>query len=204
MMKPEALEPATPQGMRQLTKDRFELTSKSVAIVGGIISAFVLIATMQGGIAQRSREHRWNQARLAMELVDTMMSDVQSFDAMRMIDWDARSYEISSGRAEMIDSQDVRDALDVRNNASLPPGAVYVRESFDRLFHHMGKIERALKSELIRFDDVRRPLAYYVPILRTKYDEVLSPYMKQLGSDDALDLLQRFASSPPASSSSDR
>jgi hypothetical protein len=66
---------------------------------------------------------------------------------MRMIDWEARSYQISSGRLAQIAFQDVRDALDVRNNTSLSPGGVYVRESFDRLFHHMGKIKRALKLE---------------------------------------------------------
>jgi hypothetical protein len=194
----EALE-STRKGMSQLTKDRFDVASKSIAIVGGIVSAVVLIVTLQGGLAQRTREHRWNQAKLAMEFVDTMLSDHQAFDAMRMIDWGQRKYEIGSGRTELITSQDVRSALDIRNNAGLSPSGVYVRESFDRLFHYLGKMERSLNSGLVTFDDVRSPLAYYVPILTKTYGEVLTPYMKQLGHDDAIDFLQRL-SPPPAAS----
>jgi hypothetical protein len=133
-----------------------------------------------------------------MEFLDTMLADRQAFDAMRMIDWGQRKYEISGGRTELITSKDVRDALDVRNNAGLSPSGVYVRESFDRLFHHLGKIERSLRSGLIAFDDVRSPLGYYVPILTKTYGDVLAPYMKQLGHDDARSLLQRFSSPPPA------
>jgi hypothetical protein len=192
------LEP-TPMGMSQLTKDRFDVASKSMAIIGGIVSAVALIVTLQGGLSQRAREHRWNQAKLAMELVDAMLSDRQAFDAMRMIDWDQRKYEIGGGRTELITSKDVYDALDVRNNAGLSPSAIYVRESFDRLFHHLGKMQRSLKSRLITFDDACSPLRYYVPILTKRYGEVLTPYMKQLGNDDAIALLQRFSPPPPPS-----
>jgi hypothetical protein len=198
-----AFEP-TPKGMSQLTKDRFDVASKLIAIVGGIVSALVLIVTLQGGLSQRAREHRWNQAKLAMESVDAMLSDRQAFDAMRMIDWSERKYEISSGKTELITSQDVRHALDIRNNAGLSPSGVYVRETFDRLFHHLGKMERALKSGLITFDDVRSPLTYYVPILTKTYGEVLTPYMEQLGHDDAIALLQRFSPQPDAAQPSGR
>lgn len=133
-----------------------------------------------------------------MELVDAMLSDAQAFDAMRMIDWDARPYPIGAGRHELIASGAVRDALDVGNNARLSPAGVYVRESFDRLFHHMGKIERALRSGLVTIEDVQSPFTYYVPILTRKYGDVLGPYMKQLGSDDAAQLLRRFPAPPAA------
>jgi hypothetical protein len=179
--------------MSQLTKDRFEVASKLIAIVGGIVSAVVLIVTLQASLAQREREHRWNQARLAMELVDDLMSDPQAFDALRMIDWDSRAYQIA-GQPEVITASTVREALDVRNNDKLSPSGVYVRESFDRLFHHMGKMERAIRSGLILVEDIRSPLAtYYTPILRSKYDSVVHAYMKQLGVDDAAALLTRFS-----------
>lgn len=202
-MTKAALEPIQ-KGMSQLTKDRFEVVSKLIAIVGGIVSAVVLIITLQGGLSQRELEHRWNQAKLAMEFVDAMLSDPQAFDAMRMIDWSQRKYEISSSKTKLITSQEVRDALDIRNNAGLSPSGVYVRESFDRLFHHLGKMERSLNSGLITFDDVRSPLSYYVPILTKKYGAVLTQYMKQLGHDDAIALLQRFSSQPAASQSRGR
>jgi hypothetical protein len=184
--------------MRQRTKDRFEVAAKLIAIVGGIVSALGLIITLQGGLTQQARQLRWNQAKLAMEFVDAMLSDRQAFDALRMIDWGQRVYEISPGRTELITSAHVREALDVRNNARLSPSGVYVRECFDRLFHHLGKMERSLKSGLIAFEDIRSPLAYYVPILTRTYGDVVTPYMKQLGHDDAQALLQRFPSTPQA------
>jgi len=55
----------------------------------------------------------------------------------------------------------------------------------------MGKLERAVKSNLVMFEDVRSPLGYYVAILRSRYAAALTPYMKQLGEDDAIALLNR-------------
>jgi hypothetical protein len=182
-----------PAGLTQLTKDRFEVASKSMAIVGGIVSAAVLIVTLQGTLEQRAREHRWNQARLAMELVDDLMSDPLAFDALRMIDWESREYQIAGGPPQVITSSVVREALDPGNNEHLTATGVYVRESFDRLFHHLGKLERALRSELIVPDDIESPLAtYYAPLLRSKYASVIEAYMKQLGVTDAAALLRRY------------
>lgn len=180
--------------MSQLTKDRFEVASKLIAIIGGIVSAAVLLFTLQASVEQRTKEHRWNQAHLAMELIDGLMSDPRAFEALRMIDWESREYQIGGGKAQVITSAEVRDALDVRNNEQLTPSGVYIRESFDRLFHHMGKIERALRSDLVVAEDVRSPLlTYYAPILKARYGTVVHAYMKQLGMGDAEALLRRLS-----------
>src|SRR5688572_21275253 len=84
----------TAEGINPLMKDRFDVISKTVAIIGGLISAIVLILTLQGSTYQRERELRWNQARLAMELVGAMLSDPQAFNALRMIDWNRYEYQI--------------------------------------------------------------------------------------------------------------
>ena len=181
-----------PQGMSQLAKDRIDVASKGIAIVGGIISAVALIFTLQGSTAQRSQEHRWNQAKLAMDLVSGILSDPQAFDALRMIDWTSRTYQISKDREEKIGFEEVHAALDTRNNLKLSLGGVYVRECFDRLFYHLGKIERAIQSDLVKFDDVDSPLDYYVPIIQKQYGDVVFDYMEQLGDHDAIKLLRRF------------
>src|SRR5688572_9416059 len=118
-MSQDSLDRSKSSAMSQLTKDRFEAASKSIAIVGGIVSAVVLIVTLQGSLTQRKSEHRWNQARLAMQLVDEMMADAQAFDALRMIDWNNRTYQVTAGREETITTRNVSEALDVRNNHSL-------------------------------------------------------------------------------------
>lgn len=75
-------EDTTKAGMNSLTKDRFDIASKAVAIIGGLISATILILTLNGSTEQRARELRWNQAKLAMEFVDEMLSDPQAFNAL--------------------------------------------------------------------------------------------------------------------------
>src|SRR4051794_23090905 len=101
-------------GVSQRTKDRFEIASKSIAIVGGIVSAIALIITLHGTSTQRARELRWNQARLAMGFTDAMLDDARAFDALRMVDWERRTYAIGNGRQVEIATADVRRALDVR------------------------------------------------------------------------------------------
>lgn len=189
-------------GVSQRTKDRFDIASKSIAIVGGIISAIALIITLGRNNAQRASELRWDQARLGMQFTDAMLTDPQAFDALRMVDWDRRSYTVG-GQTDTISVAEVRRALDVGNNDSLPPTDVFVRESFDRLFYHFGKIERVIDSKLVLQSDVASPIDYYAPVLVNRYGDVLIPYMRQLNHCDALDLLHRFdpraqACAPPA------
>ena len=182
-----------PEAMNTLTKDKFDVASKLVAIVGGLISAIILILTLQGNTAQRDRELRWNQAKLAMELTDGMLNDLSAFNALNMTDWNRKEYTVE-GNKVVITSHDVQEALNVENDLTLSSNGVFVRESFDRLFYHMGKIERSIESNLIRFEDVCSPLDYYVPFLRSKYGDILTEYMKQLHHSDAVKFMDHFQS----------
>ena len=178
--------------MNPITNERFEVTAKVVTILGGIITAIALILTLQSSNEQRANELRWKQANLAMELVDTLLADSQAFDALRMIDWGQRTYLISKDEKATIGTEEVRNSLNVDNNENLSQSGVFVRESFDRLFYHMGRMERSVITELIKFDDVRSPLDYYAKILCINYESVLMPYMIQLRVNDAKELLTRF------------
>jgi hypothetical protein len=170
------------------------MASKAVAIIGGLISAIVLIISLRASTAQRDRGLRWEQAKLAAELEDDMLiNDPQAFNALRMTDWDAFDFTIE-GKNVRITREEVQEALNVKSN--LPPNGAFVRESFDRLFYRMGKIERALESNLIKFEDVCSPMDYYVPFLRFTHGQVLIPYMEQLHHTDALNFMKRFETKP--------
>jgi hypothetical protein len=180
-------------------KSRFDTVSKSVAIIGGLISAYVLIVSLRANTDQRATELRWNQAKLAVELQDEMLiNDAQSFNALRMTDWSAFDFVIG-GKTTRVSREEAKAALDPENNNNLPPNGVFIRESFDRLFYRMGKIERALESNLIRFEDVCSPMDYYVPFLRSTYGPVLDAYMAQLHHDDARNFMRRFNNNPKCS-----
>jgi hypothetical protein len=177
-------------------KDRFDMASKAVAIIGGLISAFVLIVSLRANTNQRASELRWQQGQLAADLQDEMLiDDPQAFNALRMTDWGAYDFTVD-GKPVRITREQVQQALNVESNNSLSPEGVFVRESFDRLFYRMGKINRALESQLIRFEDVCSPMDYYVPFLQSTHGRVLIPYMKQLHHADALKFMDRFRDKP--------
>jgi hypothetical protein len=181
-------------------KEGFDIASKAVAIIGALISAIVLIMSVRASTDQRASELRWEQAKLAAELEDDMLiNDPQAFNALRMTDWGAFDFTIE-GKKVRITQDDVHEALNVENNDSLPPNGVFVRENFDRLFYRMGKIERALGSNLIRFEDVCSPMDYYIPFLRSTHGQVLIPYMQQLHQTDALRFIKRFDNNPKCTS----
>jgi len=191
-MEQDSTNKSATSGKNFLTKDGFDMTSKAVGIIGGLISAIVLIFSVQAGTHQRDRELRWNQAKLASDLQDDMLlNDPQAFNALRMTDWGALDY-IIDGKKVRITREEVQEALNTKNDNNLSSSGVFVRESFDRLFYRMGKIERALKSELINMKDVCSPMDYYVPFLQHTFKEVLIRYMEQLHHTDALKFINRF------------
>ncbi len=191
-MDQEVSKKSTVSGENPLTKDRFGMISKVVAIIGGLISAIALIISLNDNTNQRARELQWNQAKLAAELEDDIfINDPKAFNALRMTDWGAYDF-IIEGTKVMITSEEVQEALNIEKNNELTPKGVFVRESFDRLFYRIGKIERAVKSKLIRFEDVYSPMDYYVPFLRSTHGQVLIPYMQQLHHTDALKFMKRF------------
>jgi hypothetical protein len=63
----------------------------------------------------------------------------------------------------------------------------------------MGKVDRALHSNLIKFEDVCSPMAYYVPFLRSTYGPVLDAYMTKLRQDDTREFMQVFNSNTKCS-----
>jgi len=195
-MAQEATNKAAASGNSSLTKDRFDIASKAVAIIGGLLSAIVLIISLRANTAQRDRELRWEQAKLATVLEDDLLiNDPQAFNALRMTDWGAFDFNIE-GKKVRITQEEVQAALNVKNNNNLSPTHVFIRESFDRLFYRMGKIEQALGSKLVKFEDVCSPMDYYVPFLRSTHEQVLIPYIEQLHHTDALNFMKRFDTMP--------
>jgi hypothetical protein len=181
--------------MQPPRSNALEVWTKIVAIGGALLSAIALIVTLAQSTSQRRDDLRWGQAKLAAELVDHMLADPQAFAALRMIDWE-RPELLIDGEKVKIASEQTRAALDPANNDQLPKHGFYIRESFDRLFYHIGKLERSIQSGLITFEDVRSPLKYYAPILCSKYGQVLNGYMPQLHHDDAAKMIRRLRGTP--------
>jgi len=179
-------------GHNQSTGHRLEFGTKIVAIVGGIISALGLIMTLHSSTEQNKNELMWKKSNLAKELIDSMLSDPQAMDAMRMIDWNGREFDFGRGQQHTIYIKEVQRALHPKNDDTLFEKDVFIREYFDRLFYHMGRMERSLRTNLIKFEDVKSPLNYYAGKILACPEASFKPYMRNLMHDDALLLLDRF------------
>ncbi len=176
--------------------NRLEFGAKIIAIAGGIVSALGLIWTLQVSTEQNETELKWKKSNLAKELIDSMLSDPQAMDAMRMIDWNGREFDLGNGQQQTIYNEEVQRALDPKNDDNLFEKDVSIREYFDRLFYHMGRMERSLRTNLIKFEDVRSPLNYYAGKILACPEASFKPYMTNLMHDDALKLLDRFDPMP--------
>ncbi|MEO1616835.1 MAG: hypothetical protein AAFV88_13345, partial [Planctomycetota bacterium] len=56
----------------ELTQKILDIVLAIVAIFGGSITAFLGISRFGKSIAQRAEEHRWKQAKLGKEIMDSI------------------------------------------------------------------------------------------------------------------------------------
>jgi hypothetical protein len=173
-----------------VTEARVELWSKTVGIVGGLLSAVGLVWGLFANVHEQRRQLRWEQAKYGRELVGAMLADPPAKAALLMLDYESRAYEVRPGDTTRITSATVWTALDTAN-VGLEADWVFVRDSFDRLLYHVAGLEHAVRTELVEFDDVRYPLGYYVAKMRG-HEDVVRGYARAFGYGPAADLLARF------------
>ncbi len=172
------------------TEARVELWSKTVGIVGGLLSAVGLVWGLFANVHEQRRQLRWEQAKYGRELVGEMLADPQARAALLMLDYEARAYEVRPGDTTRITAATVWTALDT-GNVRLEADWVFVRDSFDRLLFHVAGLEHAVRTGLVAFDDVRYPLGYYVAKMRG-HETTVRGYARAFGYGPAADLLARF------------
>jgi hypothetical protein len=185
-----------------------QVSSWSVAVVGGLITAWRAIQESRANREQRKKELleaqetreqrkkelRWSQAKVGTELVEKCQDDAMAWDAMLMIDFGERSFNIDSDKVVTITYDDVDSALrPVRGRFN--DKETYIREAFDALFYRYSGFERALAIDLVTLDDVSSPAGYYVGVMANRAS-VFENYMKQFGFDTALQFVRRFSSWP--------
>jgi hypothetical protein len=114
----------------------------------------------QAALQQAKRDLEWRQTVEAQAAIRRMYSDASAQNAMTMLDWNARHFQIREGLRERITWNDMR--LGLRTvNLRFTPKEVFIRNSFDALFDHFQMIQQQIKSEMFRIDDVVYPIAYY-------------------------------------------
>jgi hypothetical protein len=163
--------------------DRLESMAKLVGIIGGLIAVFVGIYQLGQGTYQNVRELHWKQAELGREMVNKMMDD-EGWKAMEMMDWEdeGREYEIN-GQKEKINANAVYAALERHESTDKDR---YIIDRLDRTFFLVSQLQSAVRSDLVRLEDVRFPLSWYAAKRMCQHKQLFEAYMKENAAPETL------------------
>ena len=161
---------------------RLELIGKYAAIVSALVAASIGIAQFRRGVSQSVRELEWKQAEMARTLVNGMMAD-EGWQAMTMLDWEeGRDYEIAPGTKVRILPRDVPVAIEAALHAKGSQRTEtqrFITDRYDRFFFTVSQLQAAVRSGLVRKDDVRFPLEWYVEKRICRHKKLLLAYMAE-------------------------
>lgn len=179
------------EGLPPLTKDLVEVASWSIAILGGLVAAFrALWAARQSRILRRE-ELSWRKAELARKILSELRADSRIQNALQMLDWTGRDYQIASDQWKPVTWDEMVNALRITDIMTFDDKDAFVRDCFDSLFDALEQVEHYLRTGLLEFRDVEFPLEYHVEKLRD-FENAVRPFMKQYGYDLALAFVDRF------------
>jgi hypothetical protein len=169
--------------------DRLESVAKLIGIIGGLIAVFTGIYQLGQGTAQNARDLRWKQAEMAREIVDKMMAD-EGWKAMEMMDWEdeGREYDIN-GHKEKINANAVYTALEKSESTDKDR---YIIDRLDRSFFLISQLETAVRSGLVKLEDVRFPLSWYAAKRMCQRKKLFEDYMKENAAPETLQFFQRL------------
>ena len=169
--------------------DRLETYVKFVGIIGGLIAAFIAIYQLWQSNEQDGRELRWKQAELAREMVNKMVAD-DGWQAMEMMDWEdeGREYKINDKKVK-INVAAVYAALEKAESTDKDR---HIIDRLDRTFFLVSQLESAVRSDLVRVEDVKFPLSWYAAKRMCPRKKLFENYMKENSAPETLQFLQRL------------
>ena len=187
--EPETEEQEEKEQEEKEKPDRLESFAKLIGIIGGLIAVFTGIYQLSQGTAQNARELRWKQAEVAREMVNKMMAD-EGWKAMEMMDWEdeGREYDIN-GQKEKINANAVYTALEKSESTDKDR---YIIDRLDRSFFLVSQLEIAVRSDLVKLEDVRFPLSWYAAKRMCPHKKLFEDYMKENAAPETLQFFQRL------------
>jgi hypothetical protein len=167
---------------------RLEWIGKYAAILSAIVAMAVGIGQYRRGVSQSIRELEWRQADMARTLVNDMMND-EGWQAMTMLDWEeGRTYEIAPGKSVHVLPGDVPVAIEASLRADGPRRTEtqrFITDRFDRFLFRVSQLQSAVRSGLVRRDDVTFPLHWYVEKRLCPHKQLLLSYIAEYSVDES-------------------
>ena len=161
---------------------RLESIAKYATILSALVAAAVGIAQYRRGVSQSIRELEWRQAEMARTLINGMMAD-EGWQAMTMLDWEeGRTYEIAPGTTVHILPRDVPVAIEASLRTNGPKRTEtqrFITDRYDRFLFQVSQLQAAVRSGLVRQEDVRFPLEWYVEKRICGHKKLLLAYMAE-------------------------
>lgn len=169
--------------------DRLESFVKLLGVVGAFIAVFSGIHQLWQANVLDARELRWKQAELARTIVSGMMAD-EGWRAMEMMDWDdeGRTYNVN-GRKVKINANAVYTALEKPESNEKDR---YIIDRLDRAFFLVSQLEVAVRSDLVKVEDVRFPLTWYADKRMCARKKLFEDYMKENAAPETLQFFERL------------
>ena len=145
---------------------RLEWIGKYAAILSALVAATVGIGQYRRGVSQSIRELEWKQADMARTLINGMMED-EGWQAMTMLDWEEGRDLRDRARHESAYpptrcSRGDRSGLTSERVASARRHSDSSRTDMTGFCSEVSQLQAAVRSGLVRKDDVRFPLEWYV------------------------------------------
>ena len=168
--------------------NRLEWIAKYLAILSTLVAAAVGIGQYRRGVSQSIRELEWKQADMARTLISGMIND-DGWQAMTMLDWEeGRTYEIAPGTMVRILPRDVPEAIEASLRTNGPHRTEtqrFITDRFDRFLFEVSQLQAAVRSGLVRRDDVTFPLNWYVEKRLCKHKKLLLDYIAANSVDES-------------------
>jgi hypothetical protein len=162
--------------------NRLEWIGKYAAVISALVAASIGIAQYRRAVSQSVRELEWKQAEMARTLINGLMND-ESWQAMTMLDWEeGRDYEVTPGTKVHILPRDVPVAIEAALRANGPKRTEtqrFITDRYDRFFFRVSQLQAAVRSGLVRHEDVRFPLEWYVEKRICTHKKLLLAYMAE-------------------------
>ena len=128
------------------------------------------------------RELEWKQADMARTMINALMNDA-GWQAMTMLDWEeGRSYEIAPGMTVRILPKDVPVALEAAlrtKGRQRTETQRFITDRYDRFLFSVSQLHSAVRSGLVRKDDVQFPLNWYVEKRLCPHRKLLLAYIAE-------------------------
>ena len=172
---------------------RLESIWRYATIASALVAAAVGIEQYRRGVSQSIRELEWRQAEMAQTLINGIIND-EAWQAMTMLDWEeGRTYEIASGTRVRILPRDVPVAIEAslrKNGPQRTETQRFITDRFDRFLFQVSQLQSAVRSGLVRKDDVRFPLNWYVEKRLCTHKKLLLEYIAEYSVVEAREFFE--------------